>query len=384
MLKLSSTVKNLPPSGIRAFFDLVLSMDDVISLGVGEPDFITPWNISDFAIEKIKQGYTTYTSNSGLLELREAISNYLSETYSIGYDVEDEILITVGVSEAKDLALRALLNKGDEVLVVSPSYVSYSPLVTLAGGIPKEIETTKEEGFKLTPELLTKAVSNNTKAIIFNYPCNPTGTTYSKSELEALAEVFEEKDLVIISDEIYHQLSFDHEHISLPSVGNLKERVLLLNGFSKGYAMTGWRVGYACGPKELIESMTKIHQYSMLCVPTMGQFAAIKALTDGGEAVKEMKEDYKQRRNFIVGRLNEIGLSCHTPGGAFYVFPEIPPEFQSGTDFAGDLLKEEKVAVVPGEAFEKGKKHIRISYASSMHNLQIATDRIERFLKNFN
>jgi len=384
MLKLSSKVKSLPPSGIREFFDLVLSMNDVISLGVGEPYFITPWNISDFAIEKIKQGYTTYTSNSGLLELREAISSYLKDTYSLNYNVKNEILITVGVSEAKDLALRALLNQGDEVLVVSPSYVSYSPLVTLAGGIPKEIETKKEEGFKLTPSLLTKAISDKTKAIIFNYPCNPTGTTYSREELEALAKIFEEQDIVIISDEIYHQLSFDHEHISLPSVGNLKERVLLLNGFSKGYAMTGWRVGYACGPEELIASMTKIHQYSILCVPTMGQFAAIKALTDGAEAVKEMKEEYKLRRNFIVGRLNEIGLSCHTPGGAFYVFPEIPPEFQSGSEFAKALLKQEKVAVVPGEAFEKGNKHIRISYASSMHNLQIATDKIENFLKSFN
>ncbi|EKD27449.1 MAG: hypothetical protein ACD_79C00719G0005 [uncultured bacterium] len=381
MVKVSSVVENLPPSGIRIFFDLVLTMDDdVISLGVGEPDFATPWHISDYAIDKIEKGYNTYTSNSGLMELRKEISKYLTNTYSVEYNPENEILITVGVSEGLDIALRSLIEPGDEVLVVDPSYVAYSPLVTLAGGIAKSIKTTKESDFKLKPADLQKACSKKSKILLINYPCNPTGTTYTMAELKALSEVIIKNDLFVISDEIYHQLTFDHEHTMFASIPGIQERALTLNGFSKGYAMTGWRVGYACGPKNVIAAMTKIHQYNILSVPAMGQYAAIEALRNGEKAVIEMAEEYKRRRNFIVQRLNEIGLSCHKPGGTFYVFPEIPANFSSGIEFANRLLKEKKVALVPGNAFGDDH-HIRISCASSMKKIQTAMEKVESFVK---
>ena len=380
MIKISPNVEILPPSGIRAFFDLVLTMEDVVSLGVGEPDFATPWHISDYAISKIESGFTTYTSNSGLMELRQAVAAYLEKNYGAKYDPEKEILITVGVSEAVDLVFRAILEPGDEVLIVDPSYVAYRPLVTLAGGIPKPLVTRKEEGFKLTPEMVEKAAGPKTKAILFNYPCNPTGTTYTKEELKALAVVFERKNIFVLSDEIYHHLSFDHDHFSLSSFEGFKDQMLHLSGFSKGYAMTGWRVGYACGPAHLIAAMTKIHQYTIMCVPTMGQFAAIEALRNGNESALEMKNEYKRRRNFIIKRLNDIGLSCHKPGGAFYAYPEIPKPFSSGSDFAGSLLKAKKVAVVPGAAFWNDR-HIRISYASSMQKLETAVNRMQEFLE---
>jgi aminotransferase len=381
-LKLSTLVESLAPSGIRAFFDLVISMDDVISLGVGEPDFKTPWHISRYAIQKIEEGFTTYVSNSGLLELREEIALYLKNTYQLSYVPENEVLITVGVSEALDLALRALTNPGDEFLIHEPCYVSYKPTILLAGGACKVIPTVSENGFKLTPEMIESACGPKTKGLIFNYPCNPTGTTYTQEELEKLAKMIEKKNLFLLSDEIYHQLSYDHPHVSIASFPCLQGRVLYLNGFSKGYAMTGWRIGYAAGPCSVIAAMTKIHQYTMLCAPIMGQFAAIEALRHGEEPVASMCEEYKKRRNFIVKRLNAIGFQCHSPGGAFYAFPEIPKKFVSSFQFANELLKEERVAVVPGTAFFDGDRHIRISYASSMEKLQEASNRMERFIKN--
>ncbi|MBN2143457.1 MAG: aminotransferase class I/II-fold pyridoxal phosphate-dependent enzyme [Candidatus Aureabacteria bacterium] len=380
--KLSSVAEQMPPSGIRLFFDLVLTMDDVISLGVGEPDFNTPWHISQYAIEKIETGFTTYTSNSGLMELREAITDNVRKTYGLSYDPVREILITVGVSEAYDLALRALINPGDEILVHEPCYVSYKPLISLAGGSPRVVSTRKENGFKVLPKDLASNCSRRSKAFVFNYPCNPTGVTYSKKELEALASVIREKNLFVISDEIYHHLSFDHPHISFPILDGFKERCLYLNGFSKGYAMTGWRIGFACGPSPLIALMTKIHQYTMLCASVMGQYAAIEALKNGSEDTVEMKNEYFRRRNYIVKKLNDIGLSCHVPGGAFYVFPEIPACFSSDLEFANQLLKEERVAVVPGSAFGRDcSRHIRISYAYSVDKLKAASERIERFIK---
>ncbi len=383
MVKISPVVDALPPSGIRAFFDLVLTMEDVVSLGVGEPDFTTPWHISDYAIQKIESGFTTYTSNSGLLELRRELALYTEKLYGASYDPEKEILLTVGVSEAVDLALRAMIMPGDEVLVVEPSYVAYRPLITLAGGIPKSVFTSKENGFKLTPDLIRTEATSRTRAIIFNYPCNPTGTTYNREELKALADVFEQLNIFVFSDEIYHHLSFDHGHVSLSGFEGFKDRVLHLNGFSKGFAMTGWRVGYACGPSNLISAMTKIHQYTIMCVPIMGQFAAIEALRHGEESVQEMKIEYQRRRNFVVKRLNEIGLKCHKPGGAFYAFPEIPSAFKSGTEFANGLLKKKRVAVVPGAAFGLDR-HIRISYASSIQKLELALNRMAEFIAEEN
>lgn len=379
MIKITSTVKSLPPSGIRAFFDLVLSMDDVVSLGVGEPDFPTPWHISQYAIEKIEAGYTSYASNSGLLELRTTLSAFIQQQHGVRYDSENEILITVGVSEAVDLAMRAILEPEDEVLVVEPSYVSYKPVVTLAGGTPRVITTYKENEFKLTAEALSQAINKKTKALLLNYPCNPTGTTYTKEELDKLLSVVKKNDLLVISDEIYDLLSFDHPHTSLISFPGFKDRVLYLNGFSKGYAMTGWRVGYAAGPAPLIEAMTKIHQYTIMCVPIMGQFAALEAIRSGADAVNKMKQEYKRRRNYVVQRLNAMGMPCHTPGGAFYVFPEIPDSFQSSEVYARELLQAEKVAVVPGNAFGACERHIRISYASSMQKLKKAMDAMEQF-----
>lgn len=381
-ISLSKLVENMPPSGIRAFFDLVLSMDDVVSLGVGEPDFKTPWTISQFAIKKIKDGYTTYTSNSGLMELREEISKYLNQTYSLSYDAKSEILITVGVSEGLDLALRAISNPGDEILIHEPCYVSYKPMSELAGAKVNTLLTPKDQNFKILPDQLEKAITPRTKAFIFNYPCNPTGATYTREELMALAEVIRKKNILLISDEIYHQLSFDFPHVSIASFPGMDERTLYLNGFSKGYAMTGWRVGYACGPRYIIDAMKKIHQYSIMCVPAMGQFAAIEALRVGGPTVTEMKDEYLRRRNYIVHELNRIGFHCHKPGGAFYVYPEIPKGFSSGLEFANQLLQDQKVAVVPGDAFGPLKHHIRISYASSMTKLQTAVQRMETFINN--
>ena len=371
----------MPPSGIREFFELVIGMKDVISLGVGEPDFVTPWNICESSIFSIEKGYTSYTSNKGLYELRLEISRYLKHKYNLNYDPDEEILITTGVSEALDLALRSLLNPGDKVLIPSPSYVSYYPVTFLAGGEAVLIDT-KKTGFKLTPSLVKKHISKNVKVIIFNYPANPTGVSYTKKELLELSKVFIKHNLIVISDEIYEELTYDFSHTPITTLRGMKEMTVYLNGFSKAFAMTGWRVGFACGPQKVIGAMTKIHQYTMLCAPIMGQIGAIEALKGGDRYVMEMKREYKRRREFIVQRLNEIGLACPKPQGAFYVFPSIKNTGLNSLEFAKRLLKEEKVAVVPGTAFgSQLEDHIRISYASKLSDLKEACLRIEHFLK---
>ncbi len=380
-MKISRTVEQIPPSGIRAFFDLVLGMKDVISLGVGEPDFVTAWNIRERAIYSLEEGYTSYTSNKGMEELRREVSRYLKNKYGLDYDYEDEILITVGVSEGFDLSLRTIIEKGDEVLVTDPSYVSYGPIVTLCGGKSVYIKTLPGNGFKVTPQDINKHCSKKTKAIILNYPSNPTGASYSRKELKELSAAIRKKNLIVISDEIYCDLTYDFEHTPLCVLPDMKKRTIYLNGFSKAFAMTGWRIGYACAPREVIAGMTKVHQYTMMCVPIMSQMAAIEALKNGERSVQEMKREYKRRREYVISRLNEIGLSCHKPEGAFYAFPSIKSTSLTSMEFASRLLKEEKVAVVPGTAFgPSGEGYIRISYASSMEKLKEALARMERFL----
>ncbi|MCX5692764.1 MAG: aminotransferase class I/II-fold pyridoxal phosphate-dependent enzyme [Candidatus Omnitrophica bacterium] len=382
-MKISKLVEKIKPSGIREFFDLVIGMKDVISLGVGEPDFVTPWNICESAIFSLEKGYTSYTSNKGLYELRLAISRYLNNKFSLSYSPDRNILVTTGVSEAVDLALRAILNRGDKILVSDPSYVSYDPVSELAGGKVILVKTNESDNFKLTPELIKRHISKGVKAIVLNYPANPTGVSYSRKELLALSKIFIDNDLIVISDEIYDELTYDFPHTPLATLPGMKQRTIYLNGFSKAFAMTGWRVGYACGPEEIISAMTKIHQYTMLCSPIMGQLGAIEALRGSAKSVLEMKREYKRRREFIVSKLNEIGLCCAMPEGTFYVFPSIKKTGMNSADFAKKLLYKEKVAVVPGTAFgSQGEGHIRIAYASSMDNLKEATQRIEHFLKN--
>ncbi|MDD5422303.1 MAG: aminotransferase class I/II-fold pyridoxal phosphate-dependent enzyme [Candidatus Omnitrophota bacterium] len=380
-MKISKLVEQMPPSGIRAFFDLVIGMKDVISLGVGEPDFVTPWNIIERAIYSLEEGYTSYTSNKGLAELRQELARHLKHRYALDYDPEEEILITVGVSEGFDLTLRALLNKGDKVLVPEPSYVSYGPLTGLALGEPVYIKTKPENGFKITPKDIDGHCDKKTKAIVLNYPNNPTGTSYSRAEISKIARTVSKHGLIMISDEIYCELTYDFKHIPFPALPRMKERTVYLNGFSKAYAMTGWRIGYACGPREIIAAMTKVHQYTMMCVPIMSQMAALEALKHGEKAVQEMKREYRRRREYVISRLNEIGLPCHRPEGAFYAFPSIKKTGLSSMEFANRLLKREKVAVVPGTAFgPSGEGYIRISYASSLDKLKEALSRIETFL----
>jgi len=379
--KLSKIVNKIPPSGIRQFFDLVLGMKDVISLGVGEPDFVTPWNIREAAIFSLEEGYTSYTSNKGLLELRKEISLFLKHRHGLDYDPEEEILITVGVSEGKDMVLRTILNRGDKVLMPEPCYVSYMPLTALANGKAVFLNTPKENGFKLTPKQIDKACDKKTKALLMNYPSNPTGASYTKKELKDIAKVAEKNNLLVISDEIYNELTYDFQHTPFATLDGMKKRTIYLNGFSKAYAMTGWRVGFACGPREIISAMTKVHQYTIMCVPIMGQMAAIEALKKGQKSVEEMKKEYKRRRDFIVDGLNNIGLECHKPQGAFYVFPSIKSTGLKSGEFATLLLKKEKVAVVPGTAFgPSGEGYVRMAYAASLDNIKEALSRIERFI----
>lgn len=380
-IQIAKKVEAMAPSGIRAFFDLVLNMKDVISLGVGEPDFVTPWHIREKAIYSLEKGFTSYTSNKGMVELREEISHFLKRRYDLDYDSEEQILLTVGVSEALDLAMRALLNPGDGVLIPQPSYVSYGPVVDLAGGRPIFLATDKRNGFKITGEQIDRHCSPAVKTLLINYPANPTGTSYTKKELEEIARVVIRRRLLVISDEIYDELTYDFEHTPLAALKGMKERVIYLNGFSKTYAMTGFRVGFACGPSAVIDAMTKIHQYTIMCVPITGQMAAIEALKNGFKAVGEMKREYMRRRRFVIGRLNEIGLDCHNPEGAFYAFPSIAKTNSSSLDFASDLLKKKRVALVPGVAFGGGNHHVRISYAASYDNLKEALSRIEDYLK---
>ncbi len=383
-MHVAKAVEQIPPSGIRAFFDLVLGMKDVISLGVGEPDFVTPWNIREYALYALEQGYTSYTSNKGMPELRKDIVRFLQGRYGLEYDWDNEMLVTVGVSEAMDLAFRAVLNPGEKVLVHEPCFVAYAPLVTLAGGVPVPVGTAPGEGFKVTPKILEKAWGKGVKAMILNYPCNPTGTSYTRQELLAIAQFAKKRDLLVVSDEVYDELTYDFEHTPLATLPGMKERVIYLNGFSKAYAMTGFRLGWAAGPAPILAAMTKIHQYTIMCAPITSQMAGREAIRNGAKEVQAMKREYDRRRHFIVASLNEMGMHCHMPQGAFYAFPSIKELNlgMSSMDFAKDLLEKEKVALVPGNAFGSAcADHIRISYASSYDNLREAVVRMKRYLE---
>ncbi|GAB1533637.1 MULTISPECIES: aminotransferase [Brevibacillus] len=379
--RLSSTVQSLKPSGIRRFFDLAASMEGVISLGVGEPDFVTPWRMREASISSLERGHTAYTSNAGMLPLRVEIQKYLEERFSVSYHPETEILVTVGASEAIDIALRAILDPGDEVLVVEPCYVSYEPVIRLAGGVPVFLKTTMENQFKLTPQELETHITERTKAIIFCYPNNPTGGTMTAEEWKTLLPIIEKHDLMVISDEIYAELTYGRMHESIAALPGMKDRTILISGFSKAFAMTGWRLGYVCASPDLLAGMLKIHQYTMLCAPTMAQMAALEALRHGRSDMERMIESYRQRRNYVVDGFRHIGLTCHEPDGAFYAFPSVASTGLSSAEFAEKLLMEEKVAVVPGDVFgESGKGHIRCSYATSMEQLKKALERMERLM----
>ena len=378
---LSKAVEGLKPSGIRKFFDLVSEMKDAISLGVGEPDFDTPWFIRDEGIYSLEKGKTFYTSNAGLKELREEIANYIKHTQKIEYNPQNEVIVTVGGSEAIDIGLRAVINPKDEVIIPQPSYVSYEPCSVLAGAKPIIINLKQENEFRLTAEELLNAITEKTKVLILPYPNNPTGAILEKENLEEIAKVVIEKDILVMSDEIYSELTYKKSHVSIASIEGMKERTILINGFSKAYAMTGWRLGYACGPAEIIEQMTKIHQYAIMCAPTTSQYAAVQALKKGSGEVELMRQSYNQRRRFLMNAFKEMNLKCFEPYGAFYVFPCIKEFNMSSEDFATKLLMEEKVAVVPGTAFgESGEGFVRISYAYSMETLKEAISRIEKFV----
>ena len=378
---LSDKIVSIPPSGIRKFFDIVSEMPDAISLGVGEPDFDTPWHIREEGIYSLEKGRTFYTSNSGLKELREEIVRYLERRIHVSYDPLREVLITVGGSEGIDAAFRAMLNPGDEVLIPQPSYVSYEPCAVLADGVPVIIELKEENEFRLTKEELLAAITDKTKILVLPFPNNPTGAIMEKEDLEAIAEVCIEKDIFVLSDEIYSELSYKGDHVSIASLPGMRERTILINGFSKAYAMTGWRLGYACGPADIIAQMTKIHQYAIMCAPTTSQYAAVEALRNGDEDVAMMRESYDQRRRFLMNAFQEMGLSCFEPHGAFYTFPSIKEFGMSSDEFATRFLEEEKVAVVPGTAFGAcGEGFLRISYAYSLEQLKEALGRLSHFV----
>jgi aminotransferase len=380
--KIAHNVASIPRSGIRDFFELVQGREGVISLGVGEPDFVTPWHIREAAIYSLEKGQTTYTSNLGLLSLRKSISKYVENFFKVSYDAPTEVLVTVGVSEAIDIALRALLNPGDEVIIHEPCYVSYSPSIVMAHGKAVAVQTTKEDEFSLKPEAVAAVITPKTRIIFINFPCNPTGAVAPLEDLKGIAKLAIEHDLIVMTDEIYSELRYDgEEHVSIASLPGMKERTILLHGFSKAFAMTGFRLGYACAPQPIIEAMMKIHQYSMLCAPIMSQNAAIEALENGTPSMIEMRNSYHQRRDFLVRRLNEIGLDCHLPGGAFYVFPDIRKTGLSSKDFAFKLLEQENVACVPGAAFgPSGEGFLRCCYATAFDDIRTATDKIERFV----
>ena len=381
----SKKAKNIKPSGIRKFFDIVSERKDVISLGVGEPDFITPWEIRDAGIQAIKKGYTQYTSNKGMPALREEISSYLLANFNVKFSADD-IIITVGASEAIDLALRAVVDDGDEVLIPDPSYVSYKPCVELLGGVPVSVPCDGKNGFKLTPESLNSVITEKTKALIFPYPNNPTGGTMEREFIEKILPILIEKDILVISDEIYAELTYGDEHVSIASLPEMENRVVLISGFSKAFAMTGWRIGYVCAPKEITTAMLKIHQYTTICAPIFSQYAALEGLRkgreNGFESVKEMREEYDRRRQFMINAFNKMGLTCFEPKGSFYVFPSVESTGMTGEEFATKLLESKQVAVVPGQAFgDFGKNYVRCSYAYSMKNLVTATERIAEFVK---
>ncbi len=379
---LNKKVTEIKPSGIRKFFDVVSEIPDAISLGVGEPDFETPWHIREEGIYALERGKTFYTSNAGLLELRQEITAYLARRYNLKYDYKKETLVTIGGSEAIDGALRAMIDEGDEVLVPEPSYVSYVPCVKLADGVPVTIDLKEENKFKLTKQELLDAITPKTKILIMPFPNNPTGGIMTREDLEDIAKVVCEKDLFVISDEIYSELTYGRNHVSIAELPGMRERTIVINGFSKSYAMTGWRLGYACGPERIISQMTKIHQFAIMCAPTTSQCAAIEALKNGDDDVERMRESYDERRRYLVTRLNGMGLHTFEPEGAFYVFPSIKQFGLTSDEFATRLLKEQKVAAVPGNAFgDSGEGFLRISYAYSLENLKKALDRIEIFVE---
>lgn len=379
---LSKTIVTIEPSGIRKFFDIVSEMDDAISLGVGEPDFDTPWHIRDEGIYSLERGRTFYTSNAGLKELKIEISKFLSRKYNLNYDYKHEVLVTVGGSEAIDIAMRAMLDPGDEVLIPQPSYVSYLPCAVLANGVPVPIELKAENEFRLTKEELEEAVTPKTKLLVLPFPNNPTGAVMRKKDLEAIAEVVEKHDLFVISDEIYSELTYGEEaHTSFASLPGMWERTITINGFSKSHAMTGWRLGYACGPRVILDQMLKIHQFAIMCAPTTSQYAAVEALRHGDEDIERMREQYDGRRRYVMKRLEDMGLPCFKPLGAFYIFPCIKEFGMTSDEFATKLLQDQKIAVVPGTAFGAcGEGFLRISYAYSLESLKTALDRMEKFV----
>lgn len=379
---LSDTVVSMKPSGIRKFFDIANTMEDVISLGVGEPDFRTPWQIRSAGIRSLERGKTRYTSNRGLEELREEISRYVERKYDVSYAPESDILVTVGGSEAIDAAIRAIVNPGDEIIIPQPSYVCYEPITRLAGGVPVIINTKAENDFKITPAELIEKITDKTKALILPYPCNPTGAIMEKEDLEAIATVLRDKDILVISDEIYAELTFGAKHVSIASIDGMRERVVLINGFSKTFSMTGWRLGYACGPTEIIKQITKIHQFAIMCAPTTSQFAACEALRSCDDEVERMKEEYDIRRKIITKGFCDIGLECREPKGAFYAFPSIKSTGMSSEEFCEKLLYSKRVAIVPGTAFgDSGEGFVRASYCYSVEHIKEALTRIEAFLK---
>lgn len=379
---LSNTIKDIKPSGIRKFFDIVSEMKDAISLGVGEPDFDTPWHIREEGIFSLERGKTFYTSNTGLKELRVEISKYLERKIGVTYDPLSEVIVTVGGSEAIDLAFRAMLDPGDEVLVPQPSYVSYVPCVELTHGVPVTINLKEENQFRLTKEELLESITDKTKMLVLPFPNNPTGAIMEKKDLEDIAKICVEKDIYVLSDEIYSELTYGTDHVSIASFPGMRDRTIVINGFSKGFAMTGWRLGYAAGPKVIMEQMLKIHQYAIMCAPTMSQYAAVDALQHGEKDVQMMRESYNQRRRFLMNAFKEMGLECFEPFGAFYVFPNIKKYGLTSEEFATRLLKEEKVAVVPGTAFgDCGEGFLRSSYAYSLDNLKLALDRVKNFIE---
>ncbi len=379
---LADRVVDIPFSGIRKFFDIVSEMPEAISLGVGEPDFDTPWHIRDEGIYSLEKGRTFYTSNSGLKELRQEIANYLKRRQNLEYDAMKEVLITVGGSEAIDIGMRVMLNPGEEVLIPQPSYVSYEPCVVLAGGVPVIIDLKEENDFRLTAKELSDAITEKTKILVLPFPNNPTGAILEEKDLREIAKICVEKDIFVMSDEIYAELTYKEKHISIAQMPGMQERTILINGFSKAYAMTGWRLGYACGPADIIEQMLKVHQYAIMCAPPTSQYAAVEALKNGDEDVQEMREAYNQRRRYLVHEFQEMGLKCFEPFGAFYIFPSIQEFGMTSDEFATRFLMEEKVAVVPGTAFGAcGEGFLRISYAYSLENLKVAIGRLRDFVE---
>lgn len=378
---LSNTIVTIPPSGIRKFFDIVSEMEGAISLGVGEPDFDTPWHVRDAGIRSLEMGKTFYTSNAGLKELKQEICSYLKRRMQVEYDYNTEVMVTIGGSEAIDAALRAMLDPGDEVLIPQPSYVSYVPCTILAGGVPVVIELKEKDQFRLTREKLLEKITDKTKVLVLPFPNNPTGAIMEREDLEAVAKVVEEKDLFVISDEIYAELTYKKKHVTIASLPGMRERTVLINGFSKAYAMTGWRIGYACAPALILKQMLKIHQYAIMCAPTTSQYAAVEAVKNGDADIEEMKRSYDERRRYLLKEFRSLGMDCFEPYGAFYMFPSIKRFHMTSEEFATRLLREEKIAIVPGTAFgDCGEGYLRVSYAYSLEDLKRAIRRIRRFV----